>query len=166
LHIQRTNKVVAIDSSPLAIQVCRARGIEDARVLDFEHIDNLKERFDTVLMLGNNFGLLGSLDKAKKQLAKLYSITNPGAIIIAESKDPYQTDDPVHLDYHKKNKQKRRMSGQLRIRIRYRTYISDWFDYLFASETEVEQIVSNTLWKIEKVFKSENGMFVAILRRD
>ena len=55
LYLQRRGlKVTAIDNSPLAIRLCRQRGVKDARVLAVEQIDRFAPgSFDTVVMFGN-----------------------------------------------------------------------------------------------------------------
>ena len=99
LYLQKKGlKVTAIDNSPLAIRVCKKRGVKDARVLPIEKIAIFKPNtFDSIVMYGNNFGLFGSFKKAKMLLKKLYRITTPRAVIIAESNDPYKTKDPAHI---------------------------------------------------------------------
>ena len=141
LYLQKKGfDVTAIDNSPLAIKVCKKRGIKKARILPFEKIEKLKPAiFDTIIMFGNNFGLFGNPKKAKRLLKKLHQITSPEALIIAESNDPYKTKDPAHLSYHRFNKKRGRMPGQLRIRIRFRNYIGNWFDYLIVSKKRNER---------------------------
>jgi SAM-dependent methyltransferase len=65
LELQRRgHEVVAIDVSPGAIDVCRNRGVRDARVLGIEDIGRELGVFDTILLLGVNFGLLQNEAKA------------------------------------------------------------------------------------------------------
>jgi SAM-dependent methyltransferase len=168
LYLQKNgHKVTAIDNSPLAVKVCKKRGLKDARVLPIERIDFFKPNtFDSVVMYGNNFGLFGNPKKAKSLLKKFHRITTPDALIIAESNDPYKTDDPVHLSYHKLNRRRGRMAGQLKIRIRFRNFISDWFDYLLVSKEEMESILKNTGWKVRKFIDSEKFMYIAIIEKE
>jgi hypothetical protein len=124
--------VSGIDVSPLAVKVCKLRGLKKVRVLSISNIGVKLGKFDTLLMFGNNFGLFGSFSRARWLLRRLYEVTSDDARIIAESTDPYKTRDPAHLAYQKLNRSKGRMSGQVRIRVRYRTYMTPWFDYLLA----------------------------------
>jgi ubiquinone/menaquinone biosynthesis C-methylase UbiE len=167
LYLQKQGfDVTAIDNSPLAIKVCKKRGVKHAKVLPIEQIDTFKPNtFDTIIMFGNNFGLFGSLKRAKTLLKKIYRITKSDALIIAESNDPYKTDDPAHLSYHKLNKKKGRMPGQLRIRIRFRNYVSDWFDYLIVSKNEMKKILQNTGWRVKKFIDSKNSLYIAIIEK-
>lgn len=168
LYLQKRGfDVTAIDNSPLAIRVCKKRGVKHTKVLPIEKIGIFEPNtFDTVIMFGNNFGLFGSFKKAKILLKKLHKITTPSALIITESNDPYKTDDSVHLSYHKFNKKRGRMPGQLRIRIRFRNYIGDWFDCLIVSKEEMKQILKGTGWKIKKFIDSEKSMYIAIIEKD
>jgi len=167
LYLQgRGFDVLGIDISPLAIKVCKLRGLKKAKVMSIDEIGNLAPNsFDTVLMLGNNFGLFGSPQKANKLLKKFYEITSPGALIIAESLDPYKTENPAHLEYHEFNRKRGRMPGQLRIRVRFEKYVTDWFDYLIVSKDEMKQILEGTGWKIKGFIDSGNAQYIAIIQK-
>jgi SAM-dependent methyltransferase len=52
----RGREVVAIDSSPGAVEVTRRRGIRDVRLMRLEDVDASLGSFGTVLMYGNNSG--------------------------------------------------------------------------------------------------------------
>jgi len=168
LYLQKKKiNVVAIDNSPLAIKVCKKRGVKHAKVLPIEKIGTYKPNtFDTILMFGNNFGLFGSFKKAKTLLKKFHKITSPNALIITENVDPYKTEDSVHIQYHKFNKKRGRMPGQLRIRIRFRNYIGDWFDYLLVSKKEMKEILKDTGWKVKKFIDAGDYMYSAIIEKE
>ncbi len=168
LYLQKRGfDVITIDNSPLAIKVCKKRGVKHARVLPIEKIGIFKPNmFDTVIMFGNNFGLFGNFKKAKILLKKLHKITSPSALIVAESNDPYKTDDPAHISYHKFNKKRGRMPGQLRIRIRFRMYIGDWFDYLLVSKDEMKEILKHTGWRVKNFIDSDRTSYIAIIEKE
>lgn len=160
-------KVTAIDNSPLAIQVCRKRGVRDARVLSIAEAGKFgANAFDTVVMYGNNFGLFGSRTKAKRLLKTLHAKTTPDAVILVESTDPYTTSDPLHLAYHKRNRKRGRMPGQLRIRVRFRNYIGEWFDYLLVSKKEMQEILNGTGWKVRAFFDSGKSAYTAVIGKE
>jgi ubiquinone/menaquinone biosynthesis C-methylase UbiE len=159
--------VVAIDNSPFSIKVCKKRGVKNAKVLSIEEMGTLKESpFDTIIMYGNNFGLFANFKKAQKILKEMYKITTPDALIIAETTDPYKTKDPDHLSYHTWNKKRKRMPGQIRIRVRFKKYVGDWFDYLFVSKKEMESILKGTGWKIKKIINPEGVIYIAIIEKE
>jgi hypothetical protein len=103
-----------------------------------------RQRFDTVVMFGNNFGLVGSYWKAKRLLRQLHDITTDGAVVLAETVDPGMTGNPAHLRYQRRNRLRRRMPGQIRIRIRFERCVGRWFDYLLVSPAEMADILKGT----------------------
>lgn len=157
-------RVTAIDNSPGAIKAARKRGVRDARLLPLEDVGRLSQQFDTVAMFGNNFGLFGTPTAAKKVLRQFLSITTPRAVILAESRDPYRTDDPCHLKYQQLNRRRGKMPGQVRLRIRFRDCIGPWFNYLFVSPDELAGILKNTGWALRKVItESAHPSYIAVI---
>lgn len=166
LHLQeRGLEVVAIDSSPGAIETARRRGVRDARLLRVEQIQPTLGRFGTVVMFGNNLGLLGGLEHGRRLLRRIGRLASPGARILGETLDPYTTDDELHLAYHTRNRRRGRMSGQIRIRIRYRQLATPWFDYLFLSRKELEELVDGTGWRLADTIEDEPPLYIAVLER-
>ncbi|MBU7009843.1 MAG: class I SAM-dependent methyltransferase [Theionarchaea archaeon] len=160
-------EVTGIDVSPLTVEVCKLRGLKKVEVLPIADITPELGVFDTIIMFGNNFGLVESFDKARWFLEKLQDITTERGRIIAESRDPYQTKVPEHLEYHEFNRKKGRMAGQLRLRTRYKKYMDPWFDYLIVSKEEMKGILKDTGWSVKKFIDGEDGMYVAVIdKRD
>jgi SAM-dependent methyltransferase len=161
LELQRRGRsVVGIDISPGAVEVARERGVRDVRLLAFEEVDDSIGQFDTIVMLGNNFGLFGSPSKARRLLRRLRPLADR---IVAASIDPHATEDPAHLAYQERNRGRGRMAGQLRLRVRYRDLIGPWFDYLFVSPDEMASILEGTHWRITRLLQSSSAYYVAIL---
>jgi SAM-dependent methyltransferase len=167
LHLQeRGREVVSIDVSAAAVEVSRRRGVRDARVLSLEDVDESLGRFDTIVMLGNNLGLLGGAAKAKRLLRRLHRLTTDRGRIVGETTDPYLTEDPSHLGYHEHNRRRGRMAGQLRLRIRYREHATPWFDYLLASPEELAAIAEGTGWRIARRLDDGGPFYVAVLEKE
>jgi SAM-dependent methyltransferase len=166
LHLQQEgHDVVAIDTSPLAVEVCRRRGVVDARILSIRQISRSLGSFDTIIMMGNNIALFGSADRMQRILRRMDRVTNPGGRIVAEGIDPYETDDPAHLAYHARNLERGRMGGQIRMRVRYRTYRTPWFDYMFLSVDELEAQLSRSAWRLANVIDGAGPGYVAVLEK-
>jgi SAM-dependent methyltransferase len=132
LHLQaRGQDVVAIDNSPGAVEVCRRRGVRDVRLIAFDAVDDSLGTFDTIVLLGNNFGLFGTPTKARRLLSRLYRMTSNDARIIVESRDVErrgEADAPWHQHYRERNVARGRLPGQIRIRLRFRDVIGPWMD--------------------------------------
>lgn len=163
LHLQgRGLEVVGIDNSPGAVDVCRRRGVRDARVCGIEEIGPSLGSFDTVVTYGNNLGLLGSNQKARRILRRLHALTSPHGRIVGSMLDPYLTDDPAHLAYHERNRRRGRSGGQVRIRVRYRGLCTPWLDLLWTSAAELEAILEGTGWRLVRTLDSD-GTYVAVI---
>jgi SAM-dependent methyltransferase len=171
LYLQkRERNAIGIDVSPLAIKIAKIRGARDARVMGIDNVGRFKpDSFDTIIMFGHNFGLLGSKNKAKILLKKIFKITSDDAVIIAETRDPYITDNPVHFKYHEMNRRRGRMPGQLRIRVRFMQYATKWYDYLYVSKKEMKDLLKGTGWEVKKFIDSdkykENGLYIAVMKK-
>lgn len=83
------------------------------------------------------------------------------AIFIVGSIDPYKTKNKFHLNYHRLNKRKNRKPGELKLRLRYDGYYTDWFDYLFVSQKEMKEIVNGTGWLVKSFFSARRAPFYA-----
>jgi SAM-dependent methyltransferase len=160
------HQVTAVDNSPKAIQVCRLRGVKDARILPITKISRHIEPFDSIIMLGNNFGLFANPQRAKRILKRFHYLTFPEGTLIAESIDPYQTELQEHLEYHQFNNQRGRMAGQIRIRVRFQKFKTPWFDYLFVSQNEMSEIITGTGWKVNKIIASQGAAYIAVLGKE
>jgi SAM-dependent methyltransferase len=169
LHLQaRGQQVVAIDVSPAAVDVARRRGVRDARVLALADVDERLGRFDTVILYGNNVGLLGSRRSAIRILRRLHRLTSERGRILAESFDWSRTDDPVHLANHERNRRRDRMPGQNRIRIRHELLATRWFDYLLTTPDELADLAKTAGWELTRTLHEPDpavSLYVAILEK-
>jgi len=166
LHLQKNGfDVLGIDKSPLAVKVCKIRGLKKAEVMPIEEVDFRPNSFDTIIMMGNNFGLFGSFKKARRLLKRFHKMTSKNALIIAESRDPYKTSNATHLEYQEFNRKRGRMSGQLRLKVRFEKYATRWFDYLIVSKLEMEEIVKGTGWKVREFIDSGDSPYIAIIEK-
>lgn len=158
--------VTGIDLSPGAVRVCRMRGLKKVLVRPIKDVDKFApDSFDTVLMLGNNFGLFGSRAGARRTLRKLARVTSDGARIIAQSLDPHATDNPEHLQYHRRNLRRGRMAGQIRMRVRFGRSIGPWFDYLLVSPREMEEVLEGTGWGVEKLIAADGPNYAVVITK-
>ena len=159
-------KVTALDISPLACEVCRRRGVDDVvkgTVFDLQR-STAESSFDTVLMLGNNLGLLESSRHARVLLEALALVTQPGASILGRGLDPYTTDNPLHLGYHRRNRALGRMGGQIRIRVRYQDIATPYFDYLFATADELRSLLADTEWMLDE-YEVDEPTYAAVFKK-
>jgi SAM-dependent methyltransferase len=165
LHLQeRGLEVVGIDSSPGAIEICRRRGVVDARQLGADELDGSVGPFDTIVLVGQGLGMLASRSRAARLLRKLASIASARGRLVAETFDPHALDDPVHRRYRERNVRRGRMPGQLRVRVRHRELSTPWFDWLQVSRPELEELLEGTAWRLSRTIGA-GPSYVAIIER-
>ena len=166
LELQRRGRrVVGIDVSPGAARVARKRGVKDVRMAQLDELDDSLGRFDTVVMFGNNLGLLGSRANAKRILRRLHAVTTERGRIVGSNHDPRSTKDPVHLAYQRRNRTRGRMPGQIRLRLRYRHLTSPWMEWLFVSPKELAGLLDGTGWQIRRILQGDRH-YVAVIDKE
>jgi SAM-dependent methyltransferase len=166
LYLQSQNvEVVGIDNSPLAIEVCRQRGVKDARLLSVSRVSSDLGTFANILMMGNNWGLMANRQRARWLLRRFYGMTSFPAHIIATSNDVYNSDSPYHLAYQAYNRERGRMTGQIRMRVCYQMYRTPWFDYLMVSRDEMKEILEGTGWRVKQFIDSPGALYVAVIEK-
>ncbi|WP_133243240.1 class I SAM-dependent methyltransferase [Streptomyces scopuliridis] len=149
----RSCDVTVLDNSPLALGICRERGIQECVLGDIGKSADLfrdSEPFRTVLLLGNNVGLLGSAAHGTEILRQLHDVTAEDALILAEGRRPVAVTEENHA-YVTANRARGRLPGELLMRIRYRTTATSWFPYLFCDPSELALIAQPAGWEISDV---------------
>ncbi len=162
---QRGFEVVAIDISPLAVEVARLRGVRDCLVMSAQCLSFPPNLFDTVLLMGNNFGVAGNAEETKKMFKNLYRTTLKEARVIASCRDPLAAKKPEHLRYHEVNRKRGRPIGQLTLRFEYKDKIGDWFDLLIVPPSAMAEICKDAGWKVIEVFLGKDGTYSSVLKK-
>jgi SAM-dependent methyltransferase len=162
---RRGHEVVAIDISPGAIEVCRRRGVDDARVLPLAAVDRSLGEFDTILMMCGSFGLVGTAGEAPGVLKSLHEVTAPNGVIILDSVDAAQTTNPRNLAYHERIRARGVLPGQVRLRIHYGRRMTPWFDMLNVAPDELAELAEGTGWSVSRVEQSGVATYYAVLAK-
>ncbi|UZH56020.1 methyltransferase domain-containing protein [Salinimicrobium tongyeongense] len=162
LYLQQERKlaVTAIDTSGGAIEVCRKRGISDARNIAFEDLS--EEKYDTILLLMNGTGIVGKmkfLDAFFEQLKKLLS--EKGQVLIDSSDLIYlfdaDEDGGVWVD------SSQGYYGELTYRLSYKAETSSSFDWLYLDFESLSLAAGKNSFKCEKIFEGEHYDYLARL---
>lgn len=161
------HKVVGLDSCSKAIEIAKARGLQ------FTFLGNvckLKkppvfEIFSVILMMGNNFGLCGDLPNTKKLLMQLNSFLSKNGLLIFSCRDPLDTDNPLHLVYHKKNRERNRPPGLIRLRIVYKEIVDDWWDLLFVEPSTANKILESSGFKKIALYQDRSSSIYYVVAK-
>ena len=156
------HEVVGIDLATGAVEASKKKGIKNVYQMSAADLKFADAEFDTIVMYGNNFGVLGDEESIIKMLQTFHRITTEDGLIIAGSSDVAKTDVQVHLDYHKQNVERNRPKGLIKLRVKYKGLVGDWSKLLLASPEEMEYLAEKSGWKLER--KYQNGCpYVGVL---
>ncbi|HEY2937556.1 MAG TPA: class I SAM-dependent methyltransferase [Gaiellaceae bacterium] len=159
---ERGREVVAVDVSDGARGACARRGVHDVRPLGFDDLEALGP-FDTAVLFGGNVGLLESAARARRRLRLLHRLTSGRGRVLLSGVVPEETDDPLHLAYHERNRLRGRLPGQLRLRVRYRDLTTGWIDWLFVSPAELAALAEPAGWSVSRVIPGADHVYAAVL---
>lgn len=81
---ERGINVTAIDISPLSVETMQKQGVEHALEQDFWKVE---EQYDTILMLMNGIGIVGTLDALPRFFQHIDNILAPDGQLIIDSSD-------------------------------------------------------------------------------
>lgn len=119
---------VAIDISPLSVEVMKERGVDALQVNLYD--ESFARKFDTVLMLMNGTGIIGNLDNMPVFFERMKQLLKPGGSILIDSSDLrylFEEEDGSLMidladDYY----------GQLDYQMQYKDVSGEPFDWLYV----------------------------------
>ncbi|MFF1649994.1 class I SAM-dependent methyltransferase [Streptomyces sp. NPDC058240] len=150
--LEQGRQVLGVESSPGAADIARRRGVETLTTT-VETLTPDIGSFDTVLLGGQNIGLLGNREKAGDILRRLAAVTRPGGSLLGVSVDPHALTSAWNRAYQERNLAAGRLAGQQRLRIRDGVTSTPWFDYLYASAAELESLADGTPWRVHELVR-------------
>ena len=119
---------VAIDISPLSVEVMKERGVDALQVNLYD--ESFDRKFDTVLMLMNGTGIIGNLDNMPVFFERMKQLLKPEGSILIDSSDLrylFEEEDGSLMidladDYY----------GQLDYQMQYKDVHGEPFDWLYV----------------------------------
>jgi len=157
LYLQRRGlNVTALDFSRRIVDLARARGVRDVRVVNLCGALPFHEgEFDTVILFGNNLGVCGTPRKFTRMLRELHRITSARAHILATTRMPSAL-RLRHRVYLENNSARGRALGQIRLRLIHNAKHGAWFDLLLFAPPDLLRLAARTGWRIAEIFTEEN----------
>ena len=148
-------EVVAVDISPLCVEVMRARGVNQAHVADVFSIGGEKNLggFDTVLFLMQSIGIAGSLFGLEQLLDLLRPLVRPGGQLLLDSSPllrvPGDSSD---------------LSEGIDVSFAYEGYRGESFSWLYLDETMLGEVAIRRGWNMEILGRTSASEYLARLR--
>ena len=164
---ERGADVTAIDISPLSVETMKLRGVKKVLERDFFSLGCqqateqralsgdgvLRGQYDTILMLMNGIGIVGTLDRMPEFFCLLNKILAPGGQVLCDSSDisyVFEGDMP-EMDYY----------GEQSFRMRYKDTIGEPFPWLYIDADTLRLIAADNGYSVEVVAEGEHFDYLA-----
>ena len=143
--------VTAIDISPLSVETMKERGVKKVLEQDFF---TLEGKYDTILMLMNGIGIVGTLERLPEFFHKLDKILSPGGQVLCDSSDisyvfeneTGMIDIPEDMGYY----------GENNFQMQYKDTIGEPFDWLYIDSDTLKEQAAKNGYAVEVVAKGEH----------
>ena len=153
---ERGVDVTAIDISPLSVETMKERGVKKVLEQDFFTLDG---QFDTILMLMNGIGIVGTLERLPEFFNQLDKILAPGGQVLCDSSDisyVFETEDgiielPDDMSYY----------GEHSFQMKYKDTIGEPFDWLYIDADTLKQKAGRSGYAVEVVAEGEHYDYLA-----
>ena len=150
---------VAIEISPLSVEVMLERGV-DARLVNL-YDESFTEKFDTILMLMNGTGIIGTLENMDTFFARIRQILNPGGCVLIDSSDLrylFEEEDGSLMidladDYY----------GLVDYQMQYKDVLGESFDWLYVDFDTLAYYAEENGFQAELVANGDHYDYLARL---
>ncbi len=158
---ERGLDVCALDVCPQAVEVMRRRGVRRARQGDV--FDETSGGYDTLLMLMNGIGLVGTLAGLERFFDQAEKLLAEGGELVVDSSDLRITDDVRELERLVVRVREGRYRGETRQQIRYNGVSGAPLHWLYLDPATLRVHARRRGWFCQIVFHGDDGSFVARL---
>lgn len=156
--VERGLDVTALDISEQCVHYLNEIGIANAHTLDARFLP--QARYDTVLMLGNGLGMLGSIEEVERFMSNLNTVLADGGRLLCDSVDMLVAQHDPFMKIRRKNAMNGRHEGEVQFRIKYDDTVGEPFTWLFLTEDELLSIASSLGLSCEVLHKDDSGKFL------
>ena len=148
--------VTAIDISPLSVETMRQRGVKKVVEQDFFTVGG---KYDTILMLMNGIGIVGTLERMPEFFRHLDKILATGGQVLCDSSDiSYVFEDENGLIEYPDTGH---YYGELSYRMQYKDTIGEPFDWLYIDAETLRKEAEENGYAVEVVAVGEHFDYMA-----
>ena len=148
--------VTAIDISPLSVQTMKQRGVRKVLEQDFF---TMKGQFDTILMLMNGIGIVGTLNRLPEFFRQLDKILVPRGQLLCDSSDisyVFEDENGV-IDYPDTG----HYYGELNYRMQYKDTVGEAFPWLYIDPETLKEKAKESGYLTEIISAGEHYDYLA-----
>jgi len=152
---ERGYEVVALDISPIAVDIMKKRGLSN--VVEHDIFNYSGEKFDTLLFLMNGIGLTGTIDGFKNFLHQAKAFLNEGGQLLFDSSDITYLYEGVEMPTDK-------YYGEVAYQYEYKGEKGEWFNWLYIDPQLLKKIARESGWVCHLLFDDGQDQYLAEMR--
>ena len=149
--------VTAVDISPLSVETMKERGVKNVLEQDFFTLAG--QQYDTILMLMNGIGIVGTLERLPEFFRHLDKILAPKGQVLCDSSDisyVFETEDgiielPNDMAYY----------GELSFQMQYKDTIGEPFPWLYIDADTLKKVAEENGYVAEVIIEGEHYDYLA-----
>ncbi len=149
-------EVTALEISLAGSRIQRDRGIQ--RVVQTDYRAYAGDRYDTVLLLMNGIGVVGTLEGLRHFLQQAAQWLRPQGQLLFDSSDiayVYE-DEPLPSEHY---------YGEIRYRYEYQGQCGDWFSWLYVNPDLLKTMARAAGWHAQVIFQDDSDQYLIRLTR-
>lgn len=171
--------VTAIDISPLSVEVMKKRGVKRVYEQDFftwegqeieqgessnllirpSHYSVQTSQYDTILMLMNGIGIVGTLERLPEFFHRLNDLLAPGGQVLCDSTDICYIFEDINGDFDYPDSG--HYYGELTYQMQYKDIIGDSFPWLYIDANTLKEKAKENGYYAEIIEKGEHYDYLA-----
>ncbi|QUH26174.1 class I SAM-dependent methyltransferase [Serpentinicella alkaliphila] len=155
--------VLAIDISEEACEIMKRRGVKKVKCIDFYEFD--EGQYETIVLLGRNIGMVGTLDNLESFLKHLKCFIKEDGQILLNSVDLKTACDQDDLKYMKMNEEAGRYYGEVKYRTIYDDREGDTFNWLYLDNVILKEYASSVGMDCEILEQDDAGNYLVRLTK-
>ncbi|MGV3657676.1 MAG: class I SAM-dependent methyltransferase [Chitinophagaceae bacterium] len=151
---QRGFDVTALDISEKAIQVAQMRGVK--KTVQADILKWRTKKFDTLLLLMNGIGLIGTLKDLQHFLQHAKTLIKKNGQLIFDSSD-------IAYLYKGKKKPAGKYYGELTYQYEYKKAKTETFNWLYVDAKTLAGIAAATGWQLQLLLEDDYDQYLVRL---
>jgi 2-polyprenyl-3-methyl-5-hydroxy-6-metoxy-1,4-benzoquinol methylase len=164
LYLQEKGfSVCAMDISPEACEVMRARGVKEVQCISFADLKT--GSYDTLLVLGRSICMVETLAGLDDFLLDARKLVKSGGQILLNSLDVRKTYDRQNLAYQEANIRAGRYIGEMRLYREYKGIVGPMSGLLHVDAGTLATHAAGAGWSFENLLQEKDGNYAARLAK-
>jgi SAM-dependent methyltransferase len=164
LQEQKMN-VVALEHSPDAAAIMKTRGVKDVRCMEMDEFlaSEDEDKFDTLLMIMNGLGIVGTIANLEDFLEKIKPFVSVGGQILADStnvKANFHDDFSTHINAQN---EQGKYFGEIEIKFEYEGVMGPPIQWLHIDEMTLASLACKHEWTSEVLYRGQDGTYLTRL---